>query len=146
VPRPISPHGESKLAFEKFCVGTMRYMGSNSFHCVTSPPVTRRSSAKITSRRRTLIPTVLRVALGKQTSRFTNGLRHADGTCIRDYIHILDLAHAHILFLLPPAADFISRHRRRSSVREVIDTCRKITGDKRLKPLKGRADRAIRHD
>ncbi|HEX8490624.1 MAG TPA: GDP-mannose 4,6-dehydratase, partial [Chthoniobacterales bacterium] len=52
-----------------------------------------------------------------------------DGTCIRDYIHILDLSRAHILALKAPVSDFYNLGTGGgTSVREVIESCRKITG------------------
>ena len=52
-----------------------------------------------------------------------------DGTCIRDYIHILDLARAHILALDARQSEFYNLGTGGgSSVREVIDACRKMTG------------------
>ena len=54
-----------------------------------------------------------------------------DGTCIRDYIHILDLARAHILALAASKSEFYNLGTGGgSSVREVIDCCRKVTGQK----------------
>ncbi|PYK26667.1 MAG: UDP-glucose 4-epimerase GalE, partial [Verrucomicrobia bacterium] len=54
-----------------------------------------------------------------------------DGTCIRDYIHIVDLARAHILALAATASGFYNLGTGGgSSVREVIAACRKITGRK----------------
>ena len=52
-----------------------------------------------------------------------------DGTCIRDYIHILDLARAHILALRRRKSEFYNLGTGGgSSVREVIDCCRRVTG------------------
>ena len=52
-----------------------------------------------------------------------------DGTCIRDYIHILDLSRAHILALDAPKSAFYNLGTGGgSSVREVIDACREVTG------------------
>jgi UDP-glucose 4-epimerase len=52
-----------------------------------------------------------------------------DGTCIRDYIHILDLAQAHILALSSPQSDFYNLGTGGgTSVREVIETCKQVTG------------------
>jgi UDP-glucose 4-epimerase len=52
-----------------------------------------------------------------------------DGTCIRDYIHVLDLASAHILALSTRKSDFFNLGTGGgTSVREVIEACRKVTG------------------
>jgi len=54
-----------------------------------------------------------------------------DGTCIRDYIHIIDLAQAHILGLAAGKQGFYNLGNGDGySVREVIDTCAKVTGKK----------------
>jgi UDP-glucose 4-epimerase len=81
-----------------------------------------------------LIPLVLKVALGQKESVQIFGTDYPtpDGTCIRDYIHIYDLAMAHLLVL-----EALETEGRRIynlgngtgfSVREVIDTARKVTG------------------
>jgi UDP-glucose 4-epimerase len=81
-----------------------------------------------------LIPLVLRVALGQREDIQIYGTDYPtpDGTCIRDYIHIADLIHAHLL-----ALDALDQHDRLIynlgngagySVREVIDTARTVTG------------------
>src|SRR5207248_344104 len=78
-----------------------------------------------------LIPNVLKVALGQKphVEIFGTDYETPDGTCIRDYIHIIDLAHAHILALEAPASAFYNLGTGGgSSVREVIVSCRKITG------------------
>ena len=81
-----------------------------------------------------LIPLVLQVALGKRASISVFGTDYPtpDGTCIRDYVHVDDLAAAHLLALeqLQPGKGLklnlgIGRG---YSVREVIDACRKVTG------------------
>jgi UDP-glucose 4-epimerase len=81
-----------------------------------------------------LIPIVLQVALGQRQSIsvFGDDYPTPDGTCIRDYIHVDDLAAAHLLALdrLQPGKGIklnlgIGRG---YSVREVIDTCRRVTG------------------
>lgn len=81
-----------------------------------------------------LIPLVLRVALGQSDSIKIFGADYPtrDGTCIRDYVHIADLADAHILALEGLAErdrliyNLGSGHG--YSVREVIDTARQVTG------------------
>jgi len=81
-----------------------------------------------------LIPLVLRVALGQreQVSIYGTDYPTPDGTCIRDYIHIADLVHAHQLTLA--ALDDTDRlvynlgNGAGYSVRQVIDTARQITG------------------
>lgn len=81
-----------------------------------------------------LIPLVLQVALGQRASVqiFGSDYPTPDGTCIRDYIHVLDLAKAHILALeaLPDRASRAYNLGSGSgySVRQVIETARQITG------------------
>ncbi|MEU5847512.1 UDP-glucose 4-epimerase GalE [Saccharopolyspora shandongensis] len=81
-----------------------------------------------------LIPIVLQVALGQreQVQIFGEDWPTADGTCIRDYIHVTDLADAHLLALESAAP---GQHRIYNlgngtgfSVKQVIDTCREVTG------------------
>lgn len=81
-----------------------------------------------------LIPLVLQVALGQREfiRIFGTDYDTPDGTCIRDYVHVLDLARAHIL-ALEALADGRSRvynlgSGRGYSVREVIEAARKVTG------------------
>jgi UDP-glucose 4-epimerase len=74
---------------------------------------------------------VLQVALGERPNVEIYGTDYEtpDGTCIRDYIHILDLAQAHILALGESATGCYNLGTGGgSSVREVIESCRKITG------------------
>ena len=82
-----------------------------------------------------LIPLVLNVALGKRESIkiFGDDYPTEDGTCIRDYIHVTDLANAHILALEYLKKNNISDvfnlgNGKGYSVRQVIDTARKVTG------------------
>ncbi|TWF94096.1 UDP-galactose 4-epimerase [Saccharopolyspora dendranthemae] len=81
-----------------------------------------------------LIPIVLQVALGQreQVQIFGEDWPTADGTCVRDYIHVTDLADAHLLALQNATG---GRHRIYNlgngtgfSVKQVIDTCREVTG------------------
>jgi len=81
-----------------------------------------------------LIPLVLQVALGQREDIKIFGTDYdtPDGTCIRDYVHVLDLATAHIL-ALEALEDGESRVYNLGSgsgysVREVIETARKVTG------------------
>ena len=80
-----------------------------------------------------LIPLVLQVALGQREAItvFGDDYDTPDGTCVRDYVHVIDLAEAHILAL--GALDGGSRkynlgNGRGYSVREVIETARAVTG------------------
>jgi UDP-glucose 4-epimerase len=80
-----------------------------------------------------LIPNVLKVALGEKTNVEIFGTDYdtPDGTCIRDYIHIIDLAQAHVLALGSSKSEFYNLGTGGgASVRQVIDSCRKIAGRK----------------
>src|SRR5438874_3661256 len=130
--RPINPYGESKLAFEKILrwydqIHEVRFISLRYFNAAGA-------SEKFGEDHRCethLIPNVLKVVLGHQSHVEVFGTDYdtPDGTCIRDYIHIIDLADAHILALATPASAFYNLGTGGgSSVREVIESCRKITG------------------
>src|SRR5213080_5601805 len=130
--RPINPYGESKLAFEKI----LRWY--DAIHGLQSVSLRYFNAAGASEKfgedhrcETHLIPNVLKVALGQKNhvEIFGTDYETPDGTCIRDYIHIIDLAHAHILALEAPASAFYNLGTGGgSSVREVIESCRKITG------------------
>jgi UDP-glucose 4-epimerase len=130
--RPINPYGESKLAFERILrwydqIHGLRFVALRYFNAAGA-------SEKLGEDHRAethLIPNVLRVALGQKPRVEIYGTDYdtPDGTCIRDYIHILDLAQAHILALAAPQSAFYNLGTGGgTSVREVIDACRRITG------------------
>ena len=76
-----------------------------------------------------LIPNVLKVPLGqsKHCEIFGTDYPTQDGTCIRDYIHVVDLAQAHILAMAPGKKGFYNLGNGDGySVREVITTCERI--------------------
>jgi UDP-glucose 4-epimerase len=78
-----------------------------------------------------LIPNVLKVALGQKEHVEIYGTDYEtpDGTCIRDYIHIVDLAQAHMLALgVPQSAFYNIGTGGGTSVREVIAACERVTG------------------
>ena len=80
-----------------------------------------------------LIPNVLKVALGQRENVqiFGTDYETPDGTCIRDYIHIADLAQAHMLALHAQKSDYFNLGTGGgTSVREVIATCERVTGKK----------------
>src|SRR5947207_14647897 len=133
-PRPINPYGESKLAFEKILrwygeIHGLRFVSLRYFNAAGA-------SEKFGEQHRIethLIPNVLKVALGKTPHVEIYGTDYdtPDGTCIRDYIHILDLSRAHILALKSTKSEFYNLGTGGgTSVREVIASCRKITGHK----------------
>ncbi|MBM3879007.1 MAG: UDP-glucose 4-epimerase GalE [Verrucomicrobia bacterium] len=129
---PINPYGESKLMFERILEWYRQLHG-------LEPVVFRYfnaagASARFGEHHRVethLIPNVLKVALGQAPHCQVYGTDYAtpDGTCIRDYIHILDLADAHIRALAPGRMGVYNLGNGEGySVREVIQTCEQVTG------------------
>lgn len=133
---PTNPYGESKLSFERMLrwiheaheirVAVLRYFNAAG---ATSPDVGEDHRPESH-----LIPLVLQCALGAtpEVAIYGTDYETPDGTCIRDYVHVADLAEAHVLALnalgeretltynLGNGAGF--------SVREVIDVARTVTG------------------
>jgi UDP-glucose 4-epimerase len=131
---PINPYGESKLAFEQI----LRWYGEiHGLHFVSLRYFNAAgASEKFGEEHRIethLIPNILKVALGQKPHVEIYGIDYdtPDGTCIRDYIHILDLSRAHILALNSTKSEFYNLGTGGgTSVREVIEACRKVTGHK----------------
>src|SRR5256714_1363170 len=132
--QPINPYGESKLGFEKILrwyneIHGLKFIALRYFNAAGA-------SAKFGEDHRVethLIPNVLKVALGEKAAVeiFGTDYETPDGTCIRDYIHIIDLARAHILALNSDKSDFYNLGTGGGArVREMLDFCRKITGRK----------------
>ena len=131
---PGSPYGESKFILERILhwldrIHGMRFASLRYFNAAGATP-TRGEDHRPELH---LIPIVLQVALGKRekVTIFGEDYPTRDGTCVRDYIHVIDLAQAHILAL--HALDRGSRFYNLGNgegftVREVIDTARQITG------------------
>jgi UDP-glucose 4-epimerase len=131
---PGSPYGESKFILERVLYWLDRIYGVR-FACLRYF-----NAAGATALRGEdhdpelhLIPLVLEVALGKRekVTIFGEDYSTRDGTCVRDYIHVIDLAQAHILAL--GVLDRGSRlynlgNGEGFSVKEVIDTAREVTG------------------
>jgi len=132
--QPINPYGESKLAFEKILrwygeIHGLKFVSLRYFNAAGASTNFGEDHRIETH----LIPNVLKVALGEKPNVeiFGTDYETPDGTCIRDYIHILDLARAHILALTSDKSDFYNLGTGGgASVREVIDCCRKLTGRK----------------
>jgi len=129
--RPINPYGESKLAFEKILrwydqIYGLNFVSLRYFNAAGASEKFGEDHRLETH----LIPNVLKVALGQKPHVEIYGADYEtpDGTCIRDYIHIVDLARAHILALDADKSRFYNLGTGGgASVREVIDACRKIT-------------------
>src|SRR6266700_1938567 len=132
--RPINPYGESKLMFEKMLnwyhqLHGLEFVAFRYFNAAGA-------SEKFGEHHRIethLIPNVLKVPLGQKAHCEIYGTDYPtpDGTCIRDYIHIIDLAQAHILGLAAGKQGFYNLGNGDGySVRQVIDACAKVTGKK----------------
>jgi UDP-glucose 4-epimerase len=130
--RPVNPYGESKLMFEKMLqwYQTIHRLEFVAFRYFNVAGATERFGEH--HRQEThLIPNVFRVALG-QTSQcdvFGTDYPTPDGTCIRDYIHVVDLARAHILAMEPGRSGIYNLGNGEGySVRQVIRACETVTG------------------
>ena len=131
---PGSPYGESKWALERALhwisetkglrYGSLRYFnacGASEERGEHHDPETH------------LIPLVLQVAAGQRehVTIFGDDYDTEDGTCIRDYIHVLDLADAHLLALRALETGNVIYHLGNGegfSVRQVIEAARMVTG------------------
>jgi UDP-glucose 4-epimerase len=132
--QPINPYGESKLMFERILhwYHELRGLELIAFRYFNAAG----ASEKFGEHHRIethLIPNVLKVPLGQATHCEIYGTDYPtpDGTCVRDYIHIIDLAQAHILALEPGKQGFFNLGNGDGySVREVIQMCEKVSGRK----------------
>ena len=136
---PTNPYGATKLAIEgmlKWCDGAygIRYAALRYFNAAGAN--TDVDIGEDHAPETHLIPIVLQAALGKRphVGIFGEDYPTADGTCVRDYIHVRDLAQAHLL-----ALEYLDRGGESGSfnlgsgdgfsVKEIIDTARKVTGE-----------------
>ena len=132
--RPINPYGESKLAFEKILqwydrIHALKFVSLRYFNAAGATKNFGEDHRQETH----LIPNVLKVALGQKPDVEIYGTDYEtpDGTCVRDYIHIVDLAWAHILALDASSSGFYNLGTGGgSSVRDVVAACAKVTGRK----------------
>jgi UDP-glucose 4-epimerase len=131
---PMSPYGETKLEFE-------RVLGDYAArHKLSSVSLRYFNAAGASAQRGEdhdpeshLIPNVLAVALGKRAAVDIFGIDYPtpDGTAVRDYIHVDDLADAHVRALDIPPNGAIALNLgtgQGSSVRQVVETARRVTG------------------
>lgn len=135
---PTNPYGESKLAVEKmfkWCTNAygLKYTALRYFNVAGAYPSGEIGEAHTCETH--LIPLILQVALGQREkiSIYGDDYPTPDGTCIRDYIHVMDLADAHYLALnrLRNGGDsqvFNLGNGEGFSVKEVIEVTRKVTG------------------
>jgi UDP-glucose 4-epimerase len=136
--QPINPYGASKLMVERMLADAARAYGLRSvalryFNAAGADPSGDIGEAHDPETH--LIPNVLRAALGKGgvLKVFGDDYATGDGTCVRDYVHVNDLAAAHLA-----AIEFLAGHEgahqfnlgngRGFSVLEVIEASRRITG------------------
>ena len=134
---PTNCYGETKLSMEKMFKWTskaynLRYVSLRYFNACGAHPNGKIGEAHNPETH--LIPLVLQVPNGKREyiSVFGNDYDTKDGTCVRDYIHVNDLAQAHIL-----AMEYLSKGGESNifnlgngvgfTVKEVIETARKVT-------------------
>ena len=135
---PTNPYGETKLAMEKMISWAAKAHGLHFVSLRYFNACGAHKSGKIGEAHNPeshLIPLVLQVPNGKRefVSIYGNDYDTPDGTCIRDYIHVTDLAKAHIL-----AVEYLMKGGESDifnlgngvgySVKEVIETARKVTG------------------
>jgi UDP-glucose 4-epimerase len=132
---PTNPYGESKLLVEQMLswihrVHGLRYASLRYFNVAGAIP----GRGEAHEPESHIIPLILDVALGRRQSikMFGQDYPTPDGTCIRDYIHVQDLAEAHLLafegldvrdrmiYNLGNGVGF--------SVREVVESARRVTG------------------
>ncbi|MHB1793459.1 MAG: UDP-glucose 4-epimerase GalE [Acidobacteriaceae bacterium] len=133
--RPTNPYGESKLLVEQMLAWLHRIHGfryaSLRYFNVAGAIAGRGESHEPESH---LVPLILDVALGRRKSIRIYGTDYPtpDGTCIRDYIHVRDLAEAHLLALtaLEQRDRMIYNlgNGQGFSVRQVIEAARRVTG------------------
>lgn len=134
---PINPYGFTKLVIERALADYshaygLGYAALRYFNA--SGAASDGSIGEDHDPETHLIPLVLQVALGQRShvDIFGTDYPTPDGTCIRDYIHVEDLATAHLAALekLEPGTDIKLNLGTGSgaSVREVIDTCQAVTG------------------
>ena len=131
---PGSPYGESKFILERMLhwldrIYGLRFACLRYFNAAGATPARGEDHDPELH----LIPLVLQVALGKRekVTIFGEDYPTRDGTCVRDYIHVIDLAQAHILALraLDRGSSFYNLGNGEGfTVKEVIDTAREITG------------------
>ncbi len=136
---PTNTYGETKLAMEKMFKWTgkahgLRYVSLRYFNACGAH--TSGQIGEAHNPESHLIPLILQVPNGQResVSIFGDDYDTKDGTCVRDYIHVMDLAQAHIL-----AMDYLAQGNESNifnlgngvgfTVKEVIETARKVTGD-----------------
>ncbi|MFD2207944.1 UDP-glucose 4-epimerase GalE [Kiloniella antarctica] len=138
IQQPINPYGRSKLMIETILADAEKEFPLNSvilryFNAAGGDPEAAIGEAHDPETH--IIPIILQCALGTRdkVNIYGDDYLTPDGTCIRDYIHVTDLAEAHLLALKWLEAGKGSEHFNLGggngySVYDVIEACRKITG------------------
>jgi UDP-glucose 4-epimerase len=131
---PTNPYGESKLAFERMLrwydeAYAMRYVSLRYFNAAGATAINGEAHDPETH----LIPNILKVARGESShvQIFGEDYDTPDGTCIRDYIHVSDLADAHLLALgamEKSSQTYNLGYGSGYSVAEVVEMARQVTG------------------
>ena len=135
--QPTNPYGETKLAFERAlrCYGRAYGIRSVCLRYFNAAGATERCGEHHDVETH-LIPLVLQVAAGQRDAATILGADYPtrDGTCVRDYVHVADLAQAHLLALdalaqgHPSATYNLGCGGPGYSVAEVIEVARQVTG------------------
>jgi UDP-glucose 4-epimerase len=134
---PINPYGRSKLAVEwalaDFAAAYgLGYAALRYFNAAGASPAGDLGEDHTPETH--LIPLILQTALGQRThiEMFGDDYPTPDGTCVRDYVHVNDLADAHLLALekIQPGQGtaYNLGTGRGYSVKELVDACREVTG------------------
>ena len=129
---PINAYGESKLIFERVLgwyqkIHGLKYHALRYFNAAGATAHFGEDHQPETH----LIPIVLQAALGQRelVHVFGDDYDTPDGTCVRDYIHVLDLAQAHLLALQHAGSGSLNLGSGRGfSVKEIIDVAEETTG------------------
>ncbi len=135
---PTNAYGESKLLVERMLrwFHQIHGLGYASLRYFNAAGASRPDQGEAHQPETHLIPRILEVALGcvEHVNIFGTDYATPDGTCIRDYIHVSDLARAHLLALeaLAPGSSspliYNLGNGQGFSVREVVEVARKVTG------------------
>ena len=131
---PTNPYGQSKLMFEQMCLWLQKVKGLRPtflryFNAAGAVPELNLGEDHEPETH--IIPNVLKVALGQKEYVEVYGTDYPtpDGTCVRDYVHLEDLCSAHILALEKDALGAFNLGTGNGiSVKEIVETCRKVTG------------------
>ena len=132
--RPTNPYGESKLMFETMLrwhakIHGLSYMALRYFNaCGATEELGEDHRVPCETH---VIPLVLRVALGQAPCAkiFGDDSATPDGTCIRDYVHVTDLADAHLRAIESSATGAVNLGTGHGySVRAIVESARRVTG------------------